>query len=72
MSEKNKINRRKAIGGLGLGIAALAGAPVLSSSAAGFPGQPAELGAIYVQLAANEGSYSTGQIYGAAGGGGQP
>ena len=36
------------------------------------PGQPAELGSIYVQLAANDGSYSTGQIYGAAGGGGQP
>jgi len=27
---------------------------------------------IYVELAANDGSYSTGQIYGAAGGGGQP
>ncbi|WGQ10696.1 SDR family oxidoreductase [Pedobacter gandavensis] len=36
------------------------------------PGQPAELGSIYVQLAANDASYSTGQIYGAAGGGGQP
>ncbi len=36
------------------------------------PGQPAELCSIYVELAANEGSYSTGQIYGAAGGGGQP
>ena len=38
----------------------------------GRPGQPAELGSIYVQLAANDGSYSTGQVYGAAGGGGQP
>jgi NAD(P)-dependent dehydrogenase (short-subunit alcohol dehydrogenase family) len=38
----------------------------------GRPGQPAELGSIYVQLAANDASYSTGQIYGAAGGGGQP
>jgi NAD(P)-dependent dehydrogenase (short-subunit alcohol dehydrogenase family) len=38
----------------------------------GRPGQPAELGSIYVQLASNEGSYATGQIYGAAGGGGQP
>lgn len=38
----------------------------------GRPGQPAELGSIYVQLAANEASYSTGQVYGAAGGGGQP
>jgi NAD(P)-dependent dehydrogenase (short-subunit alcohol dehydrogenase family) len=38
----------------------------------GRPGQPAELGSIYVQLAANDASYSTGQIYGAAGGSGQP
>lgn len=36
------------------------------------PDQPAELGSIYVQLAANDASYSTGQIYSAAGGGGQP
>ncbi|QQD16440.1 SDR family oxidoreductase [Sphingobacterium sp. UDSM-2020] len=36
------------------------------------PGQPAELASIYVQLAANDASYATGQIYGAAGGGGQP
>lgn len=36
------------------------------------PGQPAELGSIYVQLAAADASYATGQIYGAAGGGGQP
>jgi NAD(P)-dependent dehydrogenase (short-subunit alcohol dehydrogenase family) len=38
----------------------------------GRPGQPAELGSIYVQLAANDASFSTGQVYGAAGGGGQP
>jgi NAD(P)-dependent dehydrogenase (short-subunit alcohol dehydrogenase family) len=38
----------------------------------GRPGQPAELASIYVQLAANSGSYATGQVYGAAGGGGQP
>jgi NAD(P)-dependent dehydrogenase (short-subunit alcohol dehydrogenase family) len=38
----------------------------------GRPGQPAELASIYVQLADNEASYATGQIYGAAGGGGQP
>ncbi|SDE97083.1 hypothetical protein SAMN05216464_111127 [Mucilaginibacter pineti] len=38
----------------------------------GRPGQPAELAPIYVQLAANEGSYATGQIYGASGGDGQP
>ncbi|WP_316930708.1 SDR family oxidoreductase [Sphingobacterium sp. IITKGP-BTPF85] len=36
------------------------------------PGQPAELASIYVQLAANDASYATGQIYGSAGGGGQP
>jgi len=36
------------------------------------PGQPAELASIYVQLAANDASYTTGQIYGAAGGAGLP
>lgn len=36
------------------------------------PGQPAELGSIYVQLASSDASYSTGQIYGAAGGSGLP
>ncbi len=38
----------------------------------GRPGQPAELASIYVQLAASDASYATGQIYGAAGGSGQP
>jgi NAD(P)-dependent dehydrogenase (short-subunit alcohol dehydrogenase family) len=38
----------------------------------GRPGQPAELASIYVQLAAPDASYATGQVYGAAGGGGQP
>ncbi len=38
----------------------------------GRPGQPAELGSIYVQLAASDASYATGQVYGAAGGHGQP
>jgi NAD(P)-dependent dehydrogenase (short-subunit alcohol dehydrogenase family) len=38
----------------------------------GRPGQPAELGSIYVQLAAADASYATGQVYGAAGGSGQP
>jgi NAD(P)-dependent dehydrogenase (short-subunit alcohol dehydrogenase family) len=38
----------------------------------GRPGQPVELASIYVQLAAEDASYSTGQIYGAAGGAGQP
>ncbi|GAA4313630.1 SDR family oxidoreductase [Nibribacter koreensis] len=38
----------------------------------GRPGQPAELASIYVQLAASDASYATGQIYAATGGGGQP
>jgi NAD(P)-dependent dehydrogenase (short-subunit alcohol dehydrogenase family) len=38
----------------------------------GRPGQPAELGSIYVQLAASDGSFANGQVYGAAGGSGQP
>jgi NAD(P)-dependent dehydrogenase (short-subunit alcohol dehydrogenase family) len=38
----------------------------------GRAGQPAELASIYVQLAAADASYATGQVYGAAGGGGQP
>lgn len=35
----------------------------------GRPGQPAELASIYVQLAAEDASFATGQVYGAAGGG---
>ena len=35
-------------------------------------GQPAELASIFVQLAAQDASYTTGNIYGAGGGGGQP
>src|SRR5205085_5206308 len=38
----------------------------------GRPGQPADLASFYVQLAASDASYATGQVYGAAGGGGQP
>lgn len=38
----------------------------------GRPGQPVELASIYVQLAANDGSYATGQIYGSSGGSGNP
>ena len=38
----------------------------------GRPGQPAELASIYVQLAASDASYANGQVYGAAGGTGQP
>ena len=43
-----------------------------SRSPMGRPGQPSELASIYVQLAASDASYATGQIYGASGGGGQP
>ncbi|WP_158788013.1 SDR family oxidoreductase [Granulicella sp. L46] len=38
----------------------------------GRAGQPAELASIYVQLAAEDASYTTGNIYGAGGGMGQP
>jgi NAD(P)-dependent dehydrogenase (short-subunit alcohol dehydrogenase family) len=38
----------------------------------GRAGQPAELASIYVQLAAEDDSYTTGNIYGAGGGNGQP
>jgi NAD(P)-dependent dehydrogenase (short-subunit alcohol dehydrogenase family) len=38
----------------------------------GRAGQPVELGSIYVQLAAEDASYATGQVYGAAGGAGMP
>jgi NAD(P)-dependent dehydrogenase (short-subunit alcohol dehydrogenase family) len=38
----------------------------------GRAGQPAELASIYVQLASEDASYANGQVYGAAGGAGQP
>ena len=38
----------------------------------GRPGQPVELASIYVQLAADDASYANGQVYGSAGGSGQP
>nr|WP_194459900.1 SDR family oxidoreductase [Bradyrhizobium sp. CCBAU 53421] len=43
-----------------------------SQTPLGRPGQPAELASIYVQLAAADASYATGQVYGSAGGSGQP
>ena len=43
-----------------------------SQTPLGRPGQPVELASIYVQLAARDASYATGQVYGAAGGSGQP
>lgn len=38
----------------------------------GRAGQPVELASIYVQLAAADASYATGQVYGSSGGAGQP
>ncbi|MCD8742161.1 SDR family oxidoreductase [Mucilaginibacter roseus] len=43
-----------------------------SQTVFGRPGQPAELASIYVQLAADDGSFTTGAIYGLSGGAGQP
>jgi NAD(P)-dependent dehydrogenase (short-subunit alcohol dehydrogenase family) len=43
-----------------------------SQTPLGRAGQPVELAGIYVQLASSDGSYATGQVYGAAGGSGQP
>jgi NAD(P)-dependent dehydrogenase (short-subunit alcohol dehydrogenase family) len=42
------------------------------STPMGRPGQPVELASIYVQLASNDASYATGQVYGAMGGSGSP
>lgn len=42
------------------------------TSSLGRPGQPAEIAPIYVLLASQESSYATGQVYGAAGGSGNP
>jgi NAD(P)-dependent dehydrogenase (short-subunit alcohol dehydrogenase family) len=38
----------------------------------GRPGQPAEIATVYVELASAEATYITGQVYGAAGGRGNP
>jgi len=43
-----------------------------SQTPLGRAGMPGELAGIYVQLADAEGSFATGQVYGAAGGAGQP
>jgi NAD(P)-dependent dehydrogenase (short-subunit alcohol dehydrogenase family) len=43
-----------------------------SKTPLGRPGQPAELASIYVQLAASDASYTTGNIFGAGGAQGQP
>ncbi|GAB3937853.1 SDR family oxidoreductase [Mucilaginibacter myungsuensis] len=43
-----------------------------SQTVFGRPGQPVELASIYVQLAASDASFTTGAVYGASGGGGQP
>ncbi len=43
-----------------------------SKTPLGRAGQPAELASIYVQLAASDASFATGQVYGASGGAGIP
>ena len=43
-----------------------------STTVFGRPGQPVELASIYVQLAASDASFATGNIYGSGGGQGQP
>jgi NAD(P)-dependent dehydrogenase (short-subunit alcohol dehydrogenase family) len=43
-----------------------------SKTVLGRPGQPAELASIYVQLAAADASFATGNVYGAGGRLGQP
>ena len=43
-----------------------------SDTPLGRPGQPGELAGLYVLLASNEASYSTGQVFGAVGGNGGP
>jgi len=43
-----------------------------SATVFGRPGQPVELASIYVQLAADDASFATGNIYGSGGGQGQP
>jgi NAD(P)-dependent dehydrogenase (short-subunit alcohol dehydrogenase family) len=43
-----------------------------STTMLGRPGQPVELASIYVQLAASDASFATGNIYGSSGGQGQP
>jgi NAD(P)-dependent dehydrogenase (short-subunit alcohol dehydrogenase family) len=43
-----------------------------STTVFGRPGQPVELASIYVQLAATDASFATGNIYGSGGGQGQP
>jgi len=42
------------------------------NTALGRPGQPAELASIYVQLAASDASFASGNIYGSSAGTGQP
>ena len=48
------------------------GRDIRGDRAARAAGQPAELAGIYVRLAEDDGSYTTGNIYGAGGGQGQP
>jgi hypothetical protein len=59
MNEQSPISRRQAISGLGTGLVAVAVPQVFAAG-------------VYVQLAANDASYATGQVYGSSGGSGRP
>lgn len=75
MSEKSTIARRTIVGSAGK-VSAGATMEKLEKFGGQTPlgraGQPAELGSIYVLLAAADASFATNQIYGSSGGSGQP
>lgn len=72
--DKGPLTRRHVVGAAGTGLAATQEKleKFGGMTSLGRPGQPAELASIYVQLAADDASFATGQIYGASGGTGQP
>jgi len=72
---KTPVSRRIVVGGTGIAAAALRRKKLEKfggQTPLGRAGQPAELSSIYVQLAAADASFATGQVYGSAGGSGQP
>jgi NAD(P)-dependent dehydrogenase (short-subunit alcohol dehydrogenase family) len=80
LDERFPYSRRAIVGAGSIGLVAAA-APAFAQEKVekfggqtplGRPGQPAELGSIYVQLAMSDASFATGQVYGSAGGSGQP